>query len=91
MLLIRATPSHCSNCSPVRNAFEHWGTRGREPDAGQRSNMRGRHVYQLLKRGYESALREFELYERGGPASTQQAIRYEGEAIAVSASAEDCL
>ena len=49
------------------------------------------HQYQLLKREYESALRELELYECGGAASTQQAIRYEGEAIVVSAGAGDRL
>jgi hypothetical protein len=43
--------------------------------------------YQLLKRGYESALRETALYESGGAASFQQAIRYEGEAKAVCAAA----
>jgi hypothetical protein len=43
--------------------------------------------YQLLKRGYESALRETSLYECGGWASLQQAIRYEGEAKAVCAAA----
>jgi hypothetical protein len=42
------------------------------------------HEYQLLKQGYESALREGELYESCGAASVQQAIRYEGEAKAVS-------
>jgi hypothetical protein len=36
--------------------------------------------YQLLKKEYESALREKALYEGGGAASIQQAIRYEGEA-----------
>jgi hypothetical protein len=43
--------------------------------------------YQLLKEEYESALRESTLYECGGAASMQQAIRYEGEAKAVSAAA----
>jgi hypothetical protein len=43
--------------------------------------------YELLKEKYESALRERALYERGGAASMQQAIRYEGEANAVSAAA----
>ena len=54
--------------------------------------------YQLLKREYESALREVELYERGGAASSQQTTRYEGEAKTVSDAAggrlmahrEDC-
>jgi hypothetical protein len=41
--------------------------------------------YQLLKEEYESALRERALYDCGGAASMQQAIRYEGEAKAVSA------
>jgi hypothetical protein len=44
--------------------------------------------YQLLKRGYESALRETALYECGGGASFQQAIRYEVEAKAVCAAAD---
>jgi hypothetical protein len=43
--------------------------------------------YQLLKLGYESALRETALYERGGGASLQQAVRDEGEAKAVCAAA----
>jgi hypothetical protein len=43
--------------------------------------------YQLLKQEYESALREKALYGCGGGASLQQAIRYEGEAKAVCASA----
>jgi hypothetical protein len=43
--------------------------------------------YQLLKRGYESALRETALYECGGGASFQQVIRYEGEAKALCAAA----
>jgi hypothetical protein len=43
--------------------------------------------YQLLKRGYESALRETALYECGGGASFQQAIRYAGEAKALCAAA----
>jgi hypothetical protein len=43
--------------------------------------------YQLLKRGYESALRESALYECGGGASFQQAIRYQGEAKAVCVAA----
>jgi hypothetical protein len=47
--------------------------------------------YQLLKEEYESALRERALYEGGGAASMQQAIRYEGEAKAVSAAAGACL
>jgi hypothetical protein len=47
--------------------------------------------YQLLKQEYESALRETALYEGGGTASIQQAIRYEGEAKAVSAAAGACL
>jgi hypothetical protein len=47
--------------------------------------------YQLLKQAYESALREKALYECGGAASMQQAIRHEGEAKAVSAAARDCL
>ena len=47
--------------------------------------------YQLLKEEYESALRETALYEDGGAASMQQAIRYEGEAKAVSAAAGACL
>jgi hypothetical protein len=49
------------------------------------------HDYQSLKREYESALRELKFYESGGSASTQQAIRYEGEAMAVSAAAGDRL
>jgi hypothetical protein len=49
------------------------------------------HEYQLLKEEYESALRERALYEGGGAASMQQAIRYEGEAKAVSAAAGACL
>jgi hypothetical protein len=56
------------------------------------------HHYQLLKREYESALREGALYERGGAASMQQANQYEGETKAVSSAAgnrlaahsEDC-
>jgi hypothetical protein len=40
--------------------------------------------YQLLKREYESALHEVELYECGGAASIQQTIRYEGKAKTVS-------
>jgi hypothetical protein len=47
--------------------------------------------YKLLKEEYESALRETALYEGGGAASMQQAIRYEGEAKAVSAAAGACL
>jgi hypothetical protein len=47
--------------------------------------------YRLLKQEYESALRERALYECGGAASIQQAIRYEGEAKAVSAAAGNCL
>jgi hypothetical protein len=47
--------------------------------------------YQLLKEEYESALRERALYKWGGAASMQQAIRYEGEAKAVSAAAGACL
>jgi hypothetical protein len=47
--------------------------------------------YQVLKQEYESALRESTLYEGGGAASMQQAIRYEGEAKAVSAAAGACL
>jgi hypothetical protein len=47
--------------------------------------------YQLLKEEYESALRERALYEAGGAASMQQAIRYEGEAKAVSSAAGACL
>lgn len=47
--------------------------------------------YQLLKQEYESALREKALYECGGGASIQQAIRYEGQAKAVSAAAGNCL
>jgi hypothetical protein len=49
------------------------------------------HEYQLLKQGYESALSEGELYERGGAASIQQAHRYEGAAKAVSGAARDYL
>jgi hypothetical protein len=49
------------------------------------------HQYQLSKRGYESALREGELYERGGAASMQQANRYEGEAKSVSVAARNYL
>jgi hypothetical protein len=51
----------------------------------------GCHEYQLLKQGYESALREGGLYERGGATSMQQANRYEGEAKAVSAAARNRL
>jgi DNA-binding NtrC family response regulator len=47
--------------------------------------------YQLLKREYESALREEALYACGGAASVQQAIRYKGEAKAISAAAWECL
>jgi hypothetical protein len=47
--------------------------------------------YQLMKRGYESALRETALYECGGGASFQQAIRYKGEAKAVCATAANYL
>jgi hypothetical protein len=47
--------------------------------------------YRLLKQEYESALREQALYECGGAASMQQAIRNEGEAKAVSAAAGACL
>jgi hypothetical protein len=47
--------------------------------------------YQLLKQEYESTLRENGLYECGGAASRQQAIRYEGDAKAVSAAAGACL
>jgi hypothetical protein len=42
------------------------------------------HAYQLLKHGYESALREVQLYECADAASIGQAVRYEGEAKAVS-------
>jgi|HubBroStandDraft_5_1064220.scaffolds.fasta_scaffold468573_1 hypothetical protein len=48
------------------------------------------HEYQLLKQGYESALSEEELYERGA-ASIQQAILYEGAAKAASAAARSHL
>ncbi len=47
--------------------------------------------FQLLKREYESALREEALYEYGGAASLRQAIQYESKAIAVSALARDRL
>jgi FixJ family two-component response regulator len=40
--------------------------------------------YQLLKRDYESALREEQLYDCGGAASAQQAIKYKSEAKAAS-------
>jgi hypothetical protein len=43
--------------------------------------------YQLLKRGYESALRETALYECLGGASFQRAIRYEVEVKAICAAA----
>jgi hypothetical protein len=49
------------------------------------------HEYQLLKQGYESALREGELYESGGAASIQQSLRYVGEAKAVSVTAGNYL
>jgi hypothetical protein len=49
------------------------------------------HEYQLLKQEYESALREKALYESAGTTSIQQAIRYEGEAKAVSDAAGACL
>ena len=49
------------------------------------------HEYQLLKQGYESALREVELYESGGAASIQQSIRYQGDARAISDAARDHL
>jgi hypothetical protein len=49
------------------------------------------HEYQLLKHGYESALREGELYECGGAASMQQANRYQDEAKVISAAARNCL
>jgi hypothetical protein len=47
--------------------------------------------YQLLKREYESALRETALYECGGGASFQQTVRHEGEAKAVCAAAGEYL
>ena len=45
----------------------------------------------LLKQEYESALQEEALYEYGGAASVQQAIRYESAAIAVSSLARERL
>jgi hypothetical protein len=45
--------------------------------------------FQLLKQAYESTLREEALYEIGGPASFQQAIKYKGEAKAASTDARD--
>jgi hypothetical protein len=47
--------------------------------------------YQLLKRDYESALREEALYQSGGAASPTQAMRYVGEAKAASVAAGDHL
>jgi hypothetical protein len=45
----------------------------------------------FLKRGYESALREVELYESGGAASLQQVQQYQGETKAVSVAASKYL
>jgi hypothetical protein len=45
--------------------------------------------FHLLKRVYESALREEALYQYGGGASIQQAIRYKSGASAESALARD--
>ena len=47
--------------------------------------------FRLLKQEYESTLREEALYQYGGPASIQQAIRYESKAIAASAHVRDRL
>jgi hypothetical protein len=45
--------------------------------------------FRLLKEEYESALHEEALYQYGGGASYQQAIRYKSEAFAASALARD--
>jgi DNA-binding response OmpR family regulator len=55
------------------------------------STLTACHAYQLLKRGYESAMREVELYERGDAASMQQTNRHKGEARAQSAAASNYL
>ena len=47
--------------------------------------------FRLLKQEYESALREEALYDCGGAAWVQQAIRYKGKVKAVSSAARDCL
>lgn len=53
------------------------------------ANPRACDKFRLLKREYESALREEALYEYGGAASVRQAIRYASAAIAASAHARD--
>jgi hypothetical protein len=47
--------------------------------------------YQLLKQGYESALRESALYGSAGPASLQQAVCFKDGAKAVSGDASNRL
>ena len=70
-------------CTKSRFALPLKDARTQRSVSDPESKAEACHQYQLLKREYESALRELELYECGGAASTQQAIRYEGEAKAV--------
>jgi hypothetical protein len=72
--------------------------RGRRGHQGRGPSVSGATVstvvcpeYRLLRQEHESALLEVELYESSGAGTVQQALRYEGEARAVSAAARNRL
>jgi hypothetical protein len=58
-------------------------------EAVRSGNLEACDKFRLLKREYESALREEALYECGGAATLRQAIQYESGAIAASTLARD--